>query len=91
VATLQPPKDLFSLLILGIMASHERDVSCVMVWGCGGEREGVEARCKGGGKSSPPPPVKPIQGKKMVHITIKTTSFCSFLFYLPITKRHRFP
>jgi len=33
------PKDMFLCSFSGIVVGHERDVSCVVVWGHGGKRE----------------------------------------------------
>jgi hypothetical protein len=55
VATLQPlqsrPKDLF---LCFFQAQYERDMSCVVVWGHGGEREGELKLFKRGGEPSSP-------------------------------------
>jgi len=42
------------LLLSGTVAGHERDMSCVVVWGRGGEREGELKLCKRGGEPSSP-------------------------------------
>jgi hypothetical protein len=47
----------------GIVVGHERDVSCVVVWGHEErerKKESFEARCKGGRKNPHPLTIKPI-------------------------------
>jgi hypothetical protein len=80
----RPPKDLFSLLILGTVASHKRDLGCVMVWGRGGERERETKKHVANEGKKPFSPVYKIYIGKEDGVQYHLNDIVSFFIYIYI-------